>query len=179
MIEKILKGDKFESEHRIDIVCIHHNAKRGKEKRKFCLRAYNQEDGERWYQDMVNVALKKDRASQATRQGTLGVSSPGVGALTRQSIADSILETTASPKIMEQKLRRPGQGRRITKIKQDMLGQIALTEELVSGRLYGLGKVLREASEGVSTTSQLFCKGGKKKRGGELEGEGKEKRGMR
>uniref|UniRef100_A0A7S0DCT9 Phosphatidylinositol-3,4,5-trisphosphate 3-phosphatase n=1 Tax=Amorphochlora amoebiformis TaxID=1561963 RepID=A0A7S0DCT9_9EUKA len=152
MIEKILKGDKFESEHRIDIVCIHHNAKRGKEKRKFCLRAYNQEDGERWYQDMVNVALKKDRASQATRQGTLGVSSPGVGALTRQSIADSILETTASPKIMEQKLRRPGQGRRITKIKQDMLGQIALTEELVSGSP-DLGSVYKAR---IGTTSRRF-----------------------
>jgi hypothetical protein len=123
-IEKILKGDKFDTEFRLDILCVADNMKKGRDKRKFCLRAYTKAEGESWYNGMVNVALGKERQSTLntpknipSRPSFQTLPSPNGGGNGGNPMKKS-----------------PSRQRRQTEFKADskLLGKISVYEELVT-----------------------------------------------
>ena len=118
-ILKIVKGERFETEFRVDIICIADSAKRGREKRKFCLRAYTRAEGEDWYLRMVDVALAKDG-----KPGSLAVPAGGGSPGPRSSFSKLAEVRALTPRT-----------RRATEFKPDskLLGRIMVVEELVRG----------------------------------------------
>mmetsp|Transcript_15164 Transcript_15164/g.22945 ORF Transcript_15164/g.22945 Transcript_15164/m.22945 type:complete len:966 (-) Transcript_15164:218-3115(-) len=136
LIQKILKGDNFKVEHRIDILCISHNSRRGREMRKFSLRAYSLEDGESWYQQMVDVALSMNNRQSAELNDGLA------------QIGKSRMSLEAAHAIQ----RKERNARRATEIKAEMLGQIIILDELLTGHPR-LGNVYRTR---IGTSSRRF-----------------------